>query len=59
LKKADTVLNYASFRSAFKSTLEAMEIENIKNIIIIAEGIPESQTRKIIALNKEKKKNII
>jgi succinyl-CoA synthetase alpha subunit len=37
LAKADTVLNYASFRSAFKSTLEAMEIENIKNIIIIAE----------------------
>jgi succinyl-CoA synthetase alpha subunit len=36
-----------------------MEQESIKNIIIIAEGIPESQTRKIIAYNKQKQKNII
>lgn len=59
LQKADTMLNYASFRSAYESTLRAMDIENIKNIIIIAEGIPESQTRKIIAYNKIKQKNII
>lgn len=59
LKKADTVLNYASFRSAYGATLKSMEIENIKNIIIIAEWIPESQIRKIIAYNKEKNKNII
>lgn len=59
LKKADTVLNYASFRSAYDSTLACMEIENIKNIIIIAEWIPESQVRKIIAINKIKNKNII
>ncbi len=59
LKKADTVLNYASFRSAYDATLKSMEIESIKNIIIIAEWIPESCVRKIIALNKEKKKNII
>jgi hypothetical protein len=37
LKKADTVLNYASFRSAYEATIESMKIENIKNIIIIAE----------------------
>lgn len=59
VQKADTVLNYASFRSAYSSTLQAMEQESIKNIIIIAEGIPESQTRKIIAYNKQKQKNII
>lgn len=59
LKKADTMLNYASFRSAYESTLKAMDIENIKNIIIIAEWIPESQTRKIIVYNKIKQKNII
>ena len=59
LKKADTVLNYASFRSAYDSTLACMNLENIKNIIIIAEWIPESQVRKIIAYNKEKNKNII
>ena len=49
LKKADTMLNYASFRSAYESTLKAMDIESIQNIIIFAEWIPESQTRKIIA----------
>lgn len=59
LQKADTLLNYASFRSAYASTLKAMDVESIKNIIIIAEWIPESQTRKIIAYNKEKQKNII
>lgn len=59
LKKTDTVLNYASFRSAYEATLKAMDVENIKNIIIIAEWIPESCVRKIIAYNKEKKKNII
>lgn len=59
LKKADTVLNYASFRSAYEATIESMKIENIKNIIIIAEWIPESYVRKIIAYNKEINKNII
>lgn len=59
LKKADTMLNYASFRSAYDATVKAMNLWTFKNIIIIAEWIPESQTRKIIALNKDKKINII
>lgn len=59
LKKADTMLNYASFRSAYDSTIKAMNLGFFKNIVIIAEWIPESQTRKIIALNKEKNINII
>lgn len=59
LKKADTMLNYASFRSAYDSTIKAMNLGIFKNIVIIAEWIPESQTRKIIALNKEKNINII
>lgn len=59
LKKADTMLNYASFRSAYDSTIKAMNLGFFKNIVIIAEWIPESQTRKIISLNKEKNINII
>lgn len=59
LHTSDTILNYASFRSAYEATLEAMNIDTIQNIIIIAEWIPESQTRKIIAYNKIKQKNII
>lgn len=59
LKKADTMLNYASFRSAYDSTIKSMNYDNFKNIVIIAEWIPESQIRKIIALNKEKNINII
>lgn len=57
--KADTLVNFASFRSAFEATKQAIESEIFKNIIIIAEWIPEIQTREIIALNKKYKLNII
>lgn len=59
MEKADTLINFASYRSAGKSTKNAMNYNNFKNIIIIAEWIPERETREIIALNKEKNINII
>lgn len=43
------MVNFASFRSVFSSTTETLGYSNIKTIAIIAEGVPESQTR---ALNK-------
>jgi ATP citrate (pro-S)-lyase len=51
------VVNFASFRSVHSSVMEMLEFsEQIKTIAIIAEGVPESQTR---AFNKEaKKKNV-
>ena len=55
----DTLVNFASFRSAGESTLQAMQSGLFKNIIIIAEGIPESQTREIIHLNSTLKLNIV
>ncbi|PZM86682.1 ATP citrate synthase [Candidatus Gracilibacteria bacterium] len=58
-KETDTLVNFASFRSASDSTKEALKQDFLKNIIIIAEGIPERQTREIIELNKTYKKNII
>jgi len=50
-------VNFASFRSVYSSVLEMLEYsDQIKTIAIIAEGVPESQTR---AFNKAaKKKNV-
>ena len=50
-------VNFASFRSVYSSVMETLNFsDQIKTIAIIAEGVPESQTR---ALNKEAhKKNV-
>merc|ERR1719502_2319600 len=53
------MINFASFRSVYESTLEAMECPAIKTIAIIAEGVPEQQTRAIIKAAEEKKVGII
>ena len=37
----DTVVNFASSRSVYQSTMELMEYPQIKTIAIIAEGVPE------------------
>ena len=39
--EVDTVVNFASSRSVFQSTMELMEYPQIKTIAIIAEGVPE------------------
>jgi len=50
---ATVLVNFASFRSVFSSVKEVLQYSNqIKTIAIIAEGVPESQTR---ALNKAAK----
>nr|AUZ82868.1 ATP citrate lyase [Tigriopus kingsejongensis] len=56
---ADVMVNFASLRSAYDSTLEAMEYPQIRTIAIIAEGIPENMTRKLIKAADAKKVNII
>lgn len=47
-KDADVMVNFASLRSAYESTLEVLEYPQIRTIAIIAEGIPENMTRKLI-----------
>merc|ERR1719248_507480 len=42
------MINFASFRSVYESTLEAMDCPQLKTIAIIAEGVPEQQTRKLV-----------
>ncbi len=57
--QADVVINFASFRSAYPRTKEAFEIESIRTVAIIAEGIPERYTKELISLAKQKGKWII
>ena len=56
---ADVVINFASFRSAYDVSVEALNYPTIKTVAIIAEGIPERQTRQLIALRKKLGKWII
>lgn len=57
--KADVMINFASFRSAYDSTKTALETDDIRTVVIIAEGVPERRIRELIALSKEKDKMII
>ncbi|KAI4454679.1 atp-citrate synthase [Holotrichia oblita] len=56
---ADVLVNFASLRSAYQSTVETMDFPQIRTIAIIAEGIPENMTRKLIKLANEKSVSII
>lgn len=55
----DVFINFASFRSAFSSSKEALQFPSIKTVIIVAEGIPERQTKELIAIAKKDNKIII
>lgn len=43
--EVDTVVNFASSRSVYSSTMELMEYPQVKSIAIIAEGVPERVSR--------------
>ncbi|CAE7674174.1 Acly [Symbiodinium pilosum] len=45
---AITFINFASFRSVYETTMEAMQYPQMKTVAIIAEGVPEQQTRLLI-----------
>jgi succinyl-CoA synthetase alpha subunit len=47
--KADVFINFASFRSAYESSMEALQQPTIRVIAVIAEGVPEADTKKLIA----------
>ncbi|TEB31032.1 ATP citrate lyase [Coprinellus micaceus] len=53
----DVVVNFASSRSVYSSTLECLEFEQLKAIALIAEGVPERHAREI--LWKAKAKNVL
>ncbi len=57
--ESDIVINFASQRSAYKVSVEALNIPSVRTLVIIAEGIPERHTRELIALKNKLGKWII
>lgn len=57
--KADVVVNFASFRSAFDSSMEALNHPNIRTVAVIAEGVPERRARQLAATAKKLDKMVI
>ncbi len=55
----DVMINFASFRSAAASTEEALDIPQIRTVIIIAEGVPERRMKLVTAKAKSLGKMII
>lgn len=56
---ADVLINFASLRSAEDATLETLKHAQFRTIAIIAEGIPEFNTRKMNAQAKKQGVTII
>ncbi|PUU75994.1 citrate synthase-like protein [Tuber borchii] len=57
--EVDTVVNFASSRSVYSSTLELMDKPQIRSIAIIAEGVPERRAREIMHIAQQKNITII
>jgi ATP citrate (pro-S)-lyase len=55
----DVLVNFASSRSVYSSTLETLKHPQIKAIALIAEGVPERHAREILSLAQKKKVMII
>ena len=58
-KNITVVINYNSFRSAFKTSLEVLKHTQIDFLAIIAEGISESETRFLNLLAQKNNKTIL
>ncbi len=56
---ADVLINFASFRSAYATSMEALEEATIRTVVIIAEGVPERRARELAAVANARGKVII
>jgi len=56
---ADVFINFASFRSAYASSMTALKQPTIRVVAIIAEGVPEGDTKQLIAYARANHKVII
>ena len=56
---ADVMINFASFRSAYATSKEALECPSIKTVAIIAEGISEFRARELAYIAQKEDKWII
>ncbi len=50
---ADVLINFASFRSAYPSSKEALALPSLRTIVIVAEGMPERQAKELIAIAQQ------
>lgn len=57
--KSDVVVNFASYRSAFDSSMEALNNPNIRTVCVIAEGVPERRARILAATAAKLDKMVI
>ncbi|MEA3459747.1 MAG: ATP citrate synthase, partial [Chloroflexota bacterium] len=57
--EADVMVNFASFRSAFPTTMEALDQPTIRTVAVIAEGVPERKARVMAATAQKLGKVII
>lgn len=55
----DVFINFASYRSAYPTTMEALEQKQLRTLVIIAEGVPERRARHLRHLSREKGVTII
>ena len=53
---ATVMVNFAPSRFAYQTTVDTINTENIKTIAIIAEGVPERETRSSICPGKRERK---
>ncbi|MED6138315.1 ATP-citrate synthase beta chain protein 1 [Stylosanthes scabra] len=56
---ADVFINFASFRSAAASSMAALKQPTLRVVAIIAEGVPESDTKQLIAYARANNKVVI
>lgn len=56
---AEVMINFASFRSSYATSKEALLSESIRTVVIIAEGVPEQRARELAQIAKMKNKWII
>ncbi|CAI0626270.1 unnamed protein product [Linum tenue] len=56
---ADVFINFASFRSAAASSMSALKQPTIRVVAIIAEGVPESDTKHLIAYARSNNKVVL
>jgi succinyl-CoA synthetase alpha subunit len=57
--ETDVMINFASYRSAYPTTLEATQQEQLRTMVIIAEGVPERRARHLRHLAVDRGLNIV
>lgn len=58
-ERVDTVLNYMSFRSGYDSTKESLLDKRIRCVVLVAEGIAESEARELKKLSRSLGKTVL